>query len=514
MKRICLKMFFLAIVFCVFISLSNAAYCANQILSVWNPTAPTIDGVVNAGEWDNAAQYKLTHGKLFVQNDNSNLYLLIDVLGDTTNNNHPADSILVVVDIHSDRTIVPFVDTVYYGLSYLPSYMWYGHYDTTNHWATGETTNSVLGGGFGPTSLPRNHRFWEMSIDLSELGIDTSSWLENPSEVANLIRFGLEIQNVNIWLDGEPNPNVETDFSDLFDVFLDSSPSYAGGYIFKGVGLIPSTKIVNGYATTDPGYYFVVEDAPFGGTMHIFGDFADLRSRGAVKYQVLYSKNGAPYEILQQSWTNYLWISAIREFVLKSIQPDKSGRYSIPPAFQTWYLEDLLMTWNSKSFGNGTYQLKLKAFDINNNEITLPTTQNLLTLEIDNTAPTVNINNIFHDGTPVDYCAIVDTPPNAFTFEITATDNEKHLRQYRLSAYYGDNESQVICTENYSTHNDEDGPNLWDGDISRILPAAAPWSAPVPCAYQFRLSAWGRSINGYTHLHYSEYTKHIAILLP
>ncbi|NHJ38846.1 MAG: hypothetical protein FK731_02355 [Asgard group archaeon] len=63
-----------------------------EIFSIWNDTAPTIDGTIGftsyrlTGEWSSAAVYNLfslaglKKGKLIIQNDNNNLYVAIDCI--------------------------------------------------------------------------------------------------------------------------------------------------------------------------------------------------------------------------------------------------------------------------------------------------------------------------------------------------------------------------------------------------------------------------------------------------
>ena len=57
---------------------------------------PSVDGIISIGEWNNASKMKLEHGfvtytereygYLMAQNDASNLYILFDVLEDTSEN--------------------------------------------------------------------------------------------------------------------------------------------------------------------------------------------------------------------------------------------------------------------------------------------------------------------------------------------------------------------------------------------------------------------------------------------
>jgi hypothetical protein len=55
----------------------------SQTVSSVPASAPiVIDGVETGNEWANAAKIALEQGIIFVKNDDSKLYLLIDVVGD------------------------------------------------------------------------------------------------------------------------------------------------------------------------------------------------------------------------------------------------------------------------------------------------------------------------------------------------------------------------------------------------------------------------------------------------
>ena len=53
--------------------------------SPWTTTIPTINGAVIAGEWNDAVQVGLPNGYLYLKNDATNLYVLMDITGDIAN---------------------------------------------------------------------------------------------------------------------------------------------------------------------------------------------------------------------------------------------------------------------------------------------------------------------------------------------------------------------------------------------------------------------------------------------
>jgi len=481
-----------------------------RIRSVWASTPPTVDGDVEAGEWSGAPTVPIAYGNLRFQNDDRYLYILVDLTGDTHDDPPSGDYPWVTFDLEADRNITPGED-----LNYVPYPGTYElglqRYLGPGVWTGPDTTRSMLGVGFGPSpSSATPHRIWEFAISLEEVGEDPSTWLAD--EELPLVRLGLRTHSQVPNFEVDLPWNFEEDFSDLLEVLLAMRPSYSGP-IFSGVGLVPATEIVDGYATTDSSYYLYVRDAPFGGRLHVFGNFHELRARGAKYYKVLCSKVGStdPPVPLRQSWTNYRWETD--RFVPQVVGPDAGDRYEIPPASEIWYLDDLLITWRTWPFENGRYKLQLEAYTSAGASVYLPESQNQLVLTIDNTRPKVEISEISHAGAPVGRCDIVylGDPPDGLRFTLRASDPEGHLLSYALVAHYGDNERRVIEAEGYGSHTDEDGPHLWDGIADTTVPSA-PWRPPEPCAYQFRLSARGRTINGYNRIHYVEYNKHVTLL--
>jgi hypothetical protein len=137
---------------------------------------------------------------------------------------------------------------------------------------------------------------------------------------------------------------------------------------------------------------------------------------------------------------------------------------------------------------------------------------------LDNTPPLANIEEVTHGASAVGECAIVNLgpAPDGLRFRFTARDNQGHLGGYALVALYGDNRSDPrgpIASDNYSHHISPS--RMWPGVSSLTVPAAPGlWRAPVSCAYQFRLTVYDRTTNGYTaNIHWAEYDKHLTILM-
>jgi hypothetical protein len=140
---------------------------------------------------------------------------------------------------------------------------------------------------------------------------------------------------------------------------------------------------------------------------------------------------------------------------------------------------------------------------------------------IDNTGPTANIEQILHDGSLVNTCAIVNSGSHTFTFKVTASA-PRHLRAWELTTYWGDNQSKTVASDDYSHHIAT--PPIWTGLSSGVVPppGPTPWDAyvagPPPdptsihCAHTFFLDAWDRVINGWGYVH-GDATYHKSITL-
>ena len=493
---------------------------AQPIQSAWAGRV-RVDGVVQAGEWDDATRVTLPHGALRLQNDLRTLYLLIDVTADTGNDasipSSPwGDYFWLVWDVNGDGNVTPDVDVlygVYPGTDRLGiCYMVRPGANTGLH---PSDSKSAMGFGASPDSGTA-HRIWEVAINLAEIDADARAWARRPA-ATQLLRMGLHIHSETPAISDYLPPNLLEDFSRFTPVLLALGPDVVGvgGPIFATVGVIPSTEITGGYATTVPGYTLTVKDAPFGGSLNLFGHFDTLRSLGARYYQVKAKRAGEPdYAPVQESWWNYRWETD--RYVAHLIVPDGQGRYEIPPGAEIWSLRDILVRWSTQTLADGMWELTLSLFDASKSPLPGPASGNHLVVMLDNTAPFARINEVKHGGAAVGECAIVTLgpPPDGLRFEITVWDYRGHLGGYSLAGLYGDNRpAGGIAADDYSHHVRPD--RQWTGVDPLVAPpvSAAAWRAPANCAYQFRLVAYDRVTDGYTaNLHWTEYDKHITIL--
>lgn len=295
---------------------------------------------------------------------------------------------------------------------------------------------------------------------------------------------------------------------------------------FMGIGHVPFSDIdSDGYASTDPAYFFHVKNAPFGGTLNIFGNLSNFKDPGsynATYYRVYVQKAGGTIpQALVHSWTSYRWDTGDLKYKPIPIAPEPgTNYYRIPSEYpdkpQFWYPSFLMMRWPTSE--NGKYILTIELLDASAVPIATPALQPMTVL-IDNTPPTVTLHNIYQmvpweDN--VDPCEIVSSGPNAFKFKITAYDNEGHLYSYYLRALYGDNKTLSIASDDYNNQVVSGPPYIpvpWHGVNNQIVPSTNK-SMPCKCAYTFYLDTWGRTIDGYNRTQYRTYHKSITVNLP
>ncbi len=517
------QLFFVPLYLLLFLTNASADV---GVPSHWATSSPVINGIVTPGEWANAANINLTHGNMAIMNDGAFLYVKLDVIDDTGNDSTvpPGDYYVLAFDVDLNRAITPNVDLIYDacndGRPFIKAY-YLGGSSFTGCQTTSASSEGAY--GFGPTGFSvTSHRVYEFKLDFAEIGVDPTTWTISTGEFPQ-VRMNVATISANPpFSSAEPAPSLFPDLTNLFQVALATIPTYPGGTgpIFAGVGLVPATYIdSNGYANINIANYYSATDAPFGGNLNVFGTWDDLyNNRGARKYKVMYSKNGGTLTPLLQTWTNFRLDPVTFDWVPVAIGPDINGKYDVPPSGQNWYLQNLLIGWQSSLFGEGTYTLSLELYDAANNPIAIAS-GNSLTLFVVNTPPAPVINEItYFDGfstTPVSACAIVTQGANTatgFNYNISVTDANGALSDFSLYGIFGNNQyTPTIYSDTYSNH--IDGSQHWNGVTNLVVPADV-WRASTECAYSFILSAGSRVQNGYGLIFYPvQYHVSLTILM-
>ena len=318
------------------------------------------------------------------------------------------------------------------------------------------------------------------------------------------------------------------------EVDLTASVYTATGPVFLGIGFVPAdaTHLPNGYAdtTVDPTYFFQVKDCPFGGTLPLMINWEKARSAGANYYQVFIAGPGVPASSpgvqVSQFFGDYLWSTALNEFELFTTTPLSGGYYVLRSAGQIWLNFWLGLLLDTTGQPNGLNRVSIKLFSAASpsseiGHFTDPGRS--ASVMIDNTEPVVNLQKILQQpaNVAINTCGIVNTGTPTFTFVVTASAPQSHLLGWSLTAYWGDNKSVNVSSDNYSNHISP--TRLWAGiaDLAVPPPGPTPWNATVPgdptsthCAHSFFLNAWDRVINGWGYIHgVASYQKSITLLL-
>jgi hypothetical protein len=309
--------------------------------------------------------------------------------------------------------------------------------------------------------------------------------------------------------------------------------------VFLGVGHVPWSRISSdGYADThlDVGQPFQVTDAPFGGTLDVFGNLTNFINSGATHYEILMSKDLGQFLPINIAWNTYHWNITTLSYDLVPVAPESNTtRYKIPKETfdqnfhpELWYPPYLFLRWTSAE--NGFYRFKVKLYAGANPIIPdpLPTNLNILPLRIDNTPQNVKIESIWQKqkvppDTQIIACDIVEVDPsnpkftseNNFYFNITANDPNQHLLCWSLVALSGDNLTEPVDSDNYFPSHYSPPSRLWGGISNTNVPPPDPnlnyWKATHNCAYTFYLGSWKRTIDGYNYIFYRDYHKSITI---
>lgn len=304
------------------------------------------------------------------------------------------------------------------------------------------------------------------------------------------------------------------------DTVLSTTDMAAGlltgtGPILLGVGHVPVDRIVGGYAdtTADPGYFFQVRHAPFGGALPLMFNHERARAMGASWYKVLIDgvQTHAP-------WGDYRWSAAFNRFDYVPITPNAAGYYPVRGAGELWYNAWLGLVRDTADLADGNHTIEFRLFTAGLAAVATPGLVSSVVLRIDNARPTATIHTISQAGTPVGNCGIVTSGPDSFRFEITAHDPQQHLLSWSLVALWGDNQSKLVAQDSYANH--VSASKLWGGLSVATVPAGG-WASFVPgdptskrCAHTFVLTVWDRVINGWGNIHHSTAHRSMTIMLP
>jgi hypothetical protein len=485
------------------------------VFSKWANLPIQLTDSLNDLSWADAARMPIQGGSLYLKNDAQFLYAALDMVEDTGNNTGTGDYFWFTFDRNRSGSITPNVDVNYGLYPGFPDKMGRQYYLAGGTWTglVNEVSPSQCKIAFeGSPNSASAHRVWKMRFLLTDLNVAFVPWL------LPYTRFGIKIHSGTPNFDYNTPDNFYYDFTNLHYLILSRTPVINPallGPVIGSVGLIPTTKIdaVTGKATIDPGYYVEAQNAAFGGTLNLIANrvtLTGLYAAGARKCRVFHrlGTSGA-FAPLRSLWFNYRWTGTT--YIQEAAAPDSNDMYPVLNPALDYSIDDLLIQFDSNNLTRGLNQFRVQFFN-EGGTIEIPSTEQTLTLFIDNFAPEVKINAIRHNGLDVNACSIVNlTDANdGLTFNITANDVDGNMRSYALSAIWGNSQSEVIFSEAYTLAK---GVN-WAGVVNLVIPDKGEWVPDESCAYTFVLSAWSRSTNGYNYLGHNSVTKSITLIKP
>jgi len=307
-----------------------------------------------------------------------------------------------------------------------------------------------------------------------------------------------------------------------------------GGFLFTSVGNIPANYVgTDGLATVPAGDAAPLmipawNNAPFGAQDWLFGVFGSGVSSAAYVYTIECRPHGeaesafAPLDHPLSKVKFTVSPTGITAAV-ESVGPVWDS--GVPYYYATnnggsfyWAHDSLRFILNSTQLPAGVYDFRLKAFDWFLNPVTLTGPANGLTLRINNVPPTLEIISIAREsGILVSECGIVSLtgPQENLRFRITASHPDGFLDDYSLLALVGRNHyAGTITSDSYASHSSDVS---WTGVTNAPFDTLPAMTAPrtlndwITCAYQFRLSAWARTTNGYGRIFYNEFFWNLAL---
>jgi parallel beta-helix repeat protein len=318
-------------------------------------------------------------------------------------------------------------------------------------------------------------------------------------------------------------------------------PSVTSGFLFTSIGKIPTSELTQGgasagLANVSPSVasalsIYQYKDAPFGGNLWLHGLFGS--SDTGIRYYRLYAApwvgNVPPAPGAFQPITDPL--SKIKYTIgpggtvtatLENIGPDASGLYTRTDSGY-WAFPDLMMIWNTRAIPNGRYDIICKGYFLFFGvpfEATLPANDlSRITVWVNNDGVTATINQVRDQlGIPIPECGYIPLANGTqnLQFDITASHPGGFLRDFTLDVLYGRNQYAGYIAHDQYVGSHDSSPPSWPGVtgvVSNSAPAQAagtlqPWTS---CAYQFRLTAWARTTDGFNHLYYGQFSDHYSL---
>lgn len=304
--------------------------------------------------------------------------------------------------------------------------------------------------------------------------------------------------------------------------------SIVSGFVWTSVGSIPTSEIrrtgLKRGLTND-------RDRPFGGRPWLFGAFGSTNT-AVTRYSVSIAKwtgNTPPlpraFEYVSQPLSKVRYditggTLSTSNVSLGPVQVGGRPTYTLTRNNGNifWAHENLRVILDTPSLSNGTYSVRMQGYNFLGVPVSLTVNQDLI-LHVNNTRPVVSIDAVsFGGGAPFDECSIINlpSPTSTLNFRYTANHPDGFLDNFALTALVGRNRSGGnIVSGSYVTN----GTGQWVGFSNEpvaatpanpepALPALQQWET---CAYQFRLTAWARTTNGFGRIYHATFFDNYAL---
>ncbi len=189
---------------------------SSSTFGVYCDYPPKIDGIVEDDEWSSSFRVALAHGSMLIQNDAVNLYVLIDLTGDTHEDPPLAtspwgDYFQLAFDVNTDGLMTQDVDLLY-GLS-SGTHNIVKQYYLGSGWSGAKPCSSQLKAGFNSSFYSETpHRIWEIALSLPEIKAVPGSQ----------VRFGLKTCSQTPSFNDDQPAGFLSSFADLVEIDLAS----------------------------------------------------------------------------------------------------------------------------------------------------------------------------------------------------------------------------------------------------------------------------------------------------
>jgi DNA-binding beta-propeller fold protein YncE len=177
------------------------------------------------------------------------------------------------------------------------------------------------------------------------------------------------------------------------------------GPLLMGIGFVPFDKIApaTGLATTDPGYFYHVTDAPFGGTLPIMINHQHAANIGATHYRVRVDGSTR-----SDGWSDYRWNGV--QYQLIAVGPTTVGVlnncFPVHPISDLflWMNPSLGMLMASANLANGLHTIRV---DFINGAGTLLASSTPLTIMVNNQSCVGALSAPTLGGASADACGVL-----------------------------------------------------------------------------------------------------------